>query len=109
MDINLLKDLFIDWDQVDTTRTNGLNGYADIKQISLADINIRRVTYTSGYEADHWCQKGHIIQVLKGELIIVYDNNVQKKALVGSTIILGDGQVPHKARTIEETVVLIID
>jgi hypothetical protein len=26
------------------------------------------VEYTPGYVADHWCQKGHVLLVLEGEL-----------------------------------------
>jgi hypothetical protein len=29
---------------------------------------VRMVEYTPGYQADHWCEKGHILLCLEGRL-----------------------------------------
>jgi hypothetical protein len=34
----------------------------------FGSIRVRRVDYSVGYVADHWCQKGHILLVVEGEL-----------------------------------------
>jgi hypothetical protein len=31
-------------------------------------MRVRMAEYSPGYRADHWCVKGHILLVLKGEL-----------------------------------------
>ena len=31
-------------------------------------IRVRMLEYTPGYQADHWCVKGHILLCLEGEL-----------------------------------------
>ncbi len=31
-------------------------------------IRVRMVEYSPGYEADHWCSKGHIILCLEGSM-----------------------------------------
>jgi quercetin dioxygenase-like cupin family protein len=34
----------------------------------MGEIRVRVVDYSPGYLADHWCDKGHILYVLEGEL-----------------------------------------
>jgi quercetin dioxygenase-like cupin family protein len=34
----------------------------------MNDIRIRIVEYSAGYLADHWCNKGHIIYCIEGEM-----------------------------------------
>ena len=42
------------------------------------------VEYTPGYLADHWCQKGHVLLVLDGEL--------KTELADGRTVVLKQGQ-----------------
>ena len=42
------------------------------------------VEYTPGYLADHWCQKGHVLLVLEGEL--------HTELADGRTVVLKQGQ-----------------
>ena len=32
-------------------------------------LRVRIVEYSAGYKADHWCQKGHIVHCLEGEVV----------------------------------------
>ncbi len=57
-----------DWSAVPTTVHPGVTGQAVWKTINLGDIRIRMVDYSPGYLADHWCDRGHILLVLEGEL-----------------------------------------
>jgi quercetin dioxygenase-like cupin family protein len=61
-----------DWSDVEPTRHAGLSGEALWRTRHVGPegnrIRIRMVEYTSGYVADHWCQKGHVLLVLEGEL-----------------------------------------
>jgi hypothetical protein len=34
----------------------------------IGGIRVRRVEYTPGYLADHWCDRGQILLVIVGEL-----------------------------------------
>ena len=45
----------------------GVTGKALWKTVSRGNVRIRIVEYTPGYLADHWCEKGHAVFVLKGE------------------------------------------
>jgi hypothetical protein len=51
----------IDWDQIEKTEHAGEAGAAFWQTLQYPGLRMRIVTYTPGYLADHWCQKGHII------------------------------------------------
>jgi hypothetical protein len=57
-----------DWSRVEATEHPGEHGKATWRTLSIGDLRIRMVEYTPGYVADHWCDKGHVLLVLDGEL-----------------------------------------
>jgi quercetin dioxygenase-like cupin family protein len=38
------------------------------RTLNNGDVRMRVVEYAPGYLADHWCDRGHVIYVLEGEL-----------------------------------------
>ena len=57
-----------DWARVDPTEHPGESGTATWRTRIFGGIRVRRVDYSPGYRADHWCSKGHILFCLEGEL-----------------------------------------
>lgn len=57
-----------DWSNVPTTRHPGETGEALWRTVQFGDVRVRLVEYSPGYLADHWCDRGHVIYVLEGEL-----------------------------------------
>lgn len=57
-----------DWSAVPVHEHPGETGKAIWRTFLMGDIRIRQVEYTPGYRADHWCDRGHILYVLEGEL-----------------------------------------
>ena len=57
-----------DWSQVPSTQHPGETGRAFWRTLKIGDVRVRLVEYTPGYLADHWCDRGHILYVLEGEL-----------------------------------------
>jgi len=57
-----------DWNQVPVTRHPGETGEALWRTFSTAELRVRIVEYSPGYKADHWCDRGHVLYVLEGEL-----------------------------------------
>ncbi len=47
----------------------GERGEASWKTRHYGDVRVREVRYSSGYLADHWCRKGHVLLVLEGTLV----------------------------------------
>jgi hypothetical protein len=57
-----------DWSLVETTEHAGESGVARWRTRHFGTIRVRMVEYSAGYRADHWCEKGHILLCLAGEL-----------------------------------------
>jgi len=57
-----------DWSRVERTEHKGETGVAYWRTREFGGIRVRMVEYTPGYLADHWCQKGHVLLCLAGEL-----------------------------------------
>ncbi len=57
-----------DWKKVVVSEHPGVTGMAYWRSLQLGDLRVRLVEYSAGYLADHWCQKGHILLVLEGEI-----------------------------------------
>lgn len=57
-----------DWAAVPETRHPGETGEATWRTLEIGDLRVRQVAYSPGYLADHWCDRGHVLLVLEGEL-----------------------------------------
>ena len=58
-----------DWKRVSTTEHPGETGVARWRTVEAGNIRVRMVEYSPGYLADHWCERGHVLLVLEGELV----------------------------------------
>lgn len=58
----------VDWANVERIEYPGETGVACWRTQNAGDIRVRMVDYSPGYLADHWCEKGHILLCLEGEL-----------------------------------------
>jgi hypothetical protein len=57
-----------DWSAVPTIVQRGDTGRAASQTFESGDLRVRVVEYGAGYLADHWCDRGHVLYVLEGEL-----------------------------------------
>ena len=67
----LLRDIpfaTTDWSTVEPTEHKGDTGTAFWRTRQFGEVRVRMVEYTAGYSADHWCEKGHVLLCLEGEL-----------------------------------------
>ena len=74
----------IDWDHVEPTRHPGTSGEATWRTREVGNVRVRLVEYSAGYVADHWCERGHVIFVLEGQLVTELRD--------GRTFVMGPGQ-----------------
>ena len=80
-----------DWEGVERTEHAGETGKAYWRTRNFNNIRVRMVEYTPGYLADHWCQKGHVLLVLDGEL--------HTELADGRTVVLKTGpELPGRRR-----------
>jgi quercetin dioxygenase-like cupin family protein len=99
----------IDWTGIDRTEYPGQTGSAFWKTLQLPGLRIRIVTYSPGYLADHWCQKGHIVHCLEGELVTEHENGETYVLKQGMTYVVSDNLSSHRSRAEREVKLLIID
>jgi len=59
----------IDWSNVEITVHPGETGQATWQTVQTGDLRVRKVEYSPGYLADHWCDRGHVLLVLEGQLV----------------------------------------
>jgi hypothetical protein len=99
----------IDWDLIPATVHDGYTGVSVWKTLQLKGLRIRRVDYSKGYLADHWCKKGHIVHCLEGNFVSELDNGQKFKLDAGMTYIVSDDLSNHRSYSENGVKLLIID
>lgn len=69
MDIASVPFMTTDWSKVPETAHPGETGTAYWRTLEVGNIRVRMVRYSKDYLADHWCNRGHVLLCLEGELI----------------------------------------
>lgn len=98
-----------DWDDVAPTEHPGTTGKAIWRTRQFGDIRVRRVDYTPGYLADHWCTKGHILFCLEGELHTELEDGRTFVLRPGMSYQVADGAEPHRSSTPVGASLFIVD
>lgn len=99
----------VNWDNLVAEKIDGETGYADIKTQIFGAIKIREVEYSRNFLADHWCEKGHIVYVISGQLVLEHTDNTEHVINSGSLYVVGDNTMAHKAKSADGAKVLIVD
>jgi hypothetical protein len=99
----------IDWAQIGRTEHKGETGCAFCQTIQYSGLRIRIVSYTAGYVADHWCQKGHIVHCLEGDFISKLESGEEFSLVSGMTYIVSDNLSSHRSISKDGVRLLIID
>ncbi len=99
-----------DWERITSEVYEGETGTSYWRTLKKGDIRVRKIEYSPGYRADHWCAKGHILLVLEGELIIQLKNGQKYTLIQGQSFQTGDDESnPHLAFTEKGAKVFIVD
>jgi quercetin dioxygenase-like cupin family protein len=99
----------VDWSTVERTEHPGETGVATWRTQHFGDIRVRMVEYSAGYLADHWCQKGHVLLVLSGELETELADGRVFKMGPGVSYQVADGAEAHRSRTRDGATLFIVD
>jgi hypothetical protein len=98
------------WDDVPRTLHPGETGTATWRTLSLGDLRVRRVDYSAGYLADHWCDRGHVLYVLSGELDTELRDGRTFKLTAGMSYQVSDfGDAAHRSSTKTGASLFIVD
>ena len=98
-----------DWSKIERTEHKGERGVAYWRTRQLGDIRVRMVEYTPGYQADHWCVKGHILLCIEGELHTELKDGRKFTLTPGTSYQVADNAEPHRSHTATGAKLFIVD
>lgn len=100
----------IDWDTIEPTLHPGDVGAATWRTVNIGDMRVRRVDYSPGYVADHWCDRGHVMFVIEGELISQLQDGRETRLAAGQSYIVSDfGDAAHRSVSPAGAKLFIVD
>jgi hypothetical protein len=98
-----------DWSTMTPTEHQGSKGHAYWRTCQFGMIRVRMVEYSPGYEADHWCEKGHILLCLEGALQTELQDGRVFMLTPGMSYQVADGAAPHRSFTSTGAKLFIVD
>ncbi|HUS98246.1 MAG TPA: DHCW motif cupin fold protein [Hyphomicrobiaceae bacterium] len=99
-----------DWSSLTPVEHPGTTGRALWRTVNIGDLRIRVVEYSPGYLADHWCDRGHVLYVLEGELDTELRDGRQFKLTPGMSYQVSDfGDAAHRSSTKTGAKLFIVD
>ena len=97
------------WHTIAAETHNGTTGFAQWQVFKMNDIRIRKVEYSPGYVADHWCRKGHIIFCIEGEMQTTLQDGTTHLLSAGMTYHVGDNCEAHLSESEMGCKLFIVD
>jgi quercetin dioxygenase-like cupin family protein len=99
----------VDWSQIEPTPHPGDAGSAAWRTLEAGNVRARMVEYSPGYVADHWCERGHVILVLEGQLITELSDGRTFVMGPGQSYVVSDGDGAHRSRSPRGARLFIVD
>lgn len=110
MNIKNVPSTLTDWSEVEKVEYKGKKGTSYWQTFESGNIRVRVVEYASGFESDHWCERGHVLLVLEGRLGIRLKDGREFVLEPGVSFQVEDNSSnPHLAFTGEGAKVFIVD
>ena len=98
-----------DWADVAPTRHAGETGVALWRMREFGGMRVCMVEYSAGYLADHWCDKGHIVLCVAGELETELRDGRVFRLGPGMSYQVADGADAHRSRSRDGATLFIVD
>jgi hypothetical protein len=98
-----------DWSKVEPTTHQGESGVAIWRTRHFGQVRVRIVEYSPNYAADHWCEKGHILLCLEGELETQLADGRKFVLTPGVSYQVADNAEPHRSSTRLGAKLFIVD
>jgi hypothetical protein len=98
------------WSDIAPTEHPGERGMAYWRTVTIGDLRVRMVEYAPGYVADHWCDRGHVLLVLEGELVTELADGRRHVLTAGMSYQVSDhGDAAHRSSTTTGARLFIVD
>lgn len=98
-----------DWGIISPTEHKGTAGVAWWRTLQFGEVRVRMVEYSAGYTANHWCNKGHVVLCLEGELHTELKDGQVFVMKPGMSYQVADGAEPHRSFTTTGAKLFIVD
>ena len=99
-----------DWSAVPRTEHPGETGMSWWQTFTAGDLRVRMVEYSPGYLADHWCDRGHVLLVLDGEVESELKDGRKIRLTAGMSYQVSDfGDAAHRSFTATGAKLFIVD
>ncbi len=98
-----------DWKDLPPERHEGETGFALWRTRQYGDLRVRFVEYSPGYRANHWCELGHVLLCLEGELDTELADGKSVKLKAGMSYQVTDGASSHRSSTTAGAKLFIVD
>jgi len=103
----------VDWSTVEPSRHAGDRGFALWRTRTFGPpdnaIRVRMVEYSPGYVSDHWCEKGHVLLCLEGELHTTLADGRRFVLKPGTSYQVADRAEPHRSEAPQGAKLFIVD
>src|ERR1700684_2496258 len=110
MKIPALPFTVTDWAGVEPVVYPGETGQAIWRTFNIGHLRVRQVEYSAGYLADHWCDRGHVLYVLEGQLDTELRDGRKFTLLPGMSYQVSDfGDAAHRSSTKTGVKLFIVD
>lgn len=97
------------WATIEPTEHPGETGTATWRTRQCGSIRVRMVEYSPGYLADHWCEKGHVLLCLVGELETELRDGRRFTLRPGISYQVADHAEAHRSSTTTGATLFIVD
>ena len=96
--------------QASPVREAGTEGESLSRMATFGDLRVRLVEYQPGYLADHWCDRGHVFYLVKGEIDVELQDGRTFPLKAGESFQVSDhGDAAHRVRTQGGGTAFIVD
>ncbi len=99
----------VNWNEIKPVKHPGEHGIATWRTNEKGNIRTRIVEYSPGYLADHWCERGHVLYVLEGELLTELKDGRKFTLKAGMSYQVSSGMEPHRSSTEIGAKLFIVD
>ena len=98
-----------DWPHLPAIEHPGETGTSFWRTLQFGGLRVRVVEYSANYLADHWCQKGHVMYILEGEMETELADGNKFMMTKGMTYVVSDEMSSHRSFSREGAMLFIVD
>ena len=98
-----------DWSKIEQTKHKGERGFVYWRTQQFGDIRVRMLECTPGFMSDHWCNKGHILLCVEGELHTELQDGRRFKLTPGMSYQVAEDEEPHRSYSEHGAKLFVVD